>query len=86
MKHCYIFLAETESVVKPQMTLPTPLLISSLPHFQRILQEQLFLDRCDAGLFTLQQVDLILVRLVWMPGIGMALLNLVTTLLGPLQV
>lgn len=27
-------------------------------------EEQLFLDRCDAGLFTLQQVDLILVRLV----------------------
>eukprot|EP00929_Paragymnodinium_shiwhaense_P118708 TRINITY_DN90629_c0_g1_i1.p1 TRINITY_DN90629_c0_g1~~TRINITY_DN90629_c0_g1_i1.p1 ORF type:complete len:667 (-),score=192.20 TRINITY_DN90629_c0_g1_i1:42-1952(-) len=26
-------------------------------------EEQLFLDRCDAGLFTLQQVDLILVRL-----------------------
>jgi len=26
-------------------------------------KEQLFLDRCDAGLFTLQQVDLILVRL-----------------------
>jgi len=25
-------------------------------------EEQLFLDRCDAGLFTLQQVDLILVR------------------------
>ena len=32
------------------------------------LEEQLFLDRCDAGLFTLQQVDLILVRLVWKPG------------------
>eukprot|EP00913_Durusdinium_trenchii_P027224 g25542.t2 len=30
----------------------------------RELEEQLFLDRCDAGLFTLQQVDLILVRLV----------------------
>ncbi|CAJ1375473.1 unnamed protein product [Effrenium voratum] len=27
-------------------------------------EEQLYLDRCDAGLFTLQQVDLILVRLV----------------------
>eukprot|EP00425_Heterocapsa_triquetra_P022840 CAMPEP_0195134422 /NCGR_PEP_ID=MMETSP0448-20130528/150609_1 /TAXON_ID=66468 /ORGANISM="Heterocapsa triquestra, Strain CCMP 448" /LENGTH=602 /DNA_ID=CAMNT_0040172521 /DNA_START=21 /DNA_END=1826 /DNA_ORIENTATION=+ len=27
-------------------------------------EEQLFLDRCDAGLFTLQQVDIILVRLV----------------------
>jgi len=26
-------------------------------------EEQLFLDRCDAGLFTLQQVDIILVRL-----------------------
>jgi len=26
-------------------------------------EEQLFLDRCDAGLFTLQQADLILVRL-----------------------
>merc|ERR1712217_389411 len=25
--------------------------------------EQLFLDRCDAGLFTLQQVDIVLVRL-----------------------
>jgi len=27
-------------------------------------EEQLFLDRCDAGLFTLQQVDIILVRLM----------------------
>jgi len=27
-------------------------------------EEQLFLDRCDAGLFTLHQVDLILIRLV----------------------
>lgn len=26
-------------------------------------EEQLFLDRCDAGLFTLQQIDIILVRL-----------------------
>merc|ERR1712066_779911 len=26
-------------------------------------EEQLFLDRCDAGLFTLQQVDITLVRL-----------------------
>merc|ERR1712139_590300 len=26
-------------------------------------EEQLFLDRCDAGLFTLQQVDIVLVRL-----------------------
>merc|ERR1719203_953942 len=26
-------------------------------------EEQLFLDRCDAGLFTLQQLDIILVRL-----------------------
>lgn len=29
-------------------------------------EEQLFLDRCDAGLFTLQQVDLVLVRLAAM--------------------
>merc|ERR1712187_233735 len=29
-------------------------------------EEQLFLDRCDAGLFTLQQVDIILVRLASM--------------------
>merc|ERR1712050_23412 len=38
-----------------------------LQHIDRELEvdedEQLFLDRCDAGLFTLQQVDLILVRL-----------------------
>jgi len=27
-------------------------------------EDQLFLDRCDAGLFTLQQVDLVLIRLV----------------------
>merc|ERR1712160_111244 len=26
-------------------------------------EEQLFLDRCDAGLFTLQQLDIILIRL-----------------------
>merc|ERR1712039_614161 len=26
-------------------------------------EEQLFLDRCDAGLFTLQQIDIVLVRL-----------------------
>merc|ERR1719393_886090 len=29
-------------------------------------EEQLFLDRCDAGLFTLQQIDIILVRLASM--------------------
>merc|ERR1712139_482088 len=27
-------------------------------------EEQLFLDRCDAGLFTLQQIDIVLVRLM----------------------
>merc|ERR1712139_334602 len=26
-------------------------------------EEQLFLDRCDAGLFTLQQVDIVIIRL-----------------------
>mmetsp|Transcript_12294 Transcript_12294/g.18456 ORF Transcript_12294/g.18456 Transcript_12294/m.18456 type:complete len:181 (-) Transcript_12294:65-607(-) len=29
-------------------------------------EEQLYLDRCDAGLFTLQQVDIIIVRLASM--------------------